>query len=545
MGYWFYARFLALVAFPEEPGHPAAAGPDATPATFTLGLLHHGAVLSGGTTVAGVAIAVIWGWVPAFLWILVATVAGGGVLGLASLWLSRQHDARPLSGVLAALLGARVGWLARGLGFVVLTLAGALLLRLLAQTLAAHTEIVLPLVAQVIMAMFAARWMRGNTYRSTSFVIAGCLILPVLVVAAGEATPVAFTGTMDLRVGVRSAIVLDGTLLWMTLLLGYLLFSLRRPLADLAQPRGFLSGGLLGMFLVAMLFGIVFLHPPLVAPPFNQELTGPGPVPWLFLVLTGGALAGIQALIASGTTVRQLPAGPAARRLGYGGALINGSLALVVLGVTAAGFANLDDWRAVYGSTDVLADPGKALEIFVVASAQFLAALGIPRSWGLALAAFVVASLLATTLECLLRAQRYLVEDALPAGNTGTMLWLVLGSVAALALFDGRGQGGILAWPALGPASLLLAALALGGAAVFLRRTGRPVTALVVPAVAALAAAAGALALRLVESWATAAWWSFGIAATGGIVALWGMIEILVAWRDPRPHGQADAEPSI
>src|SRR5688572_11934628 len=92
LGYRFFAKFFAIWAlhFPAKhslgaPAEPAAAVPVLQQPVLLLG--HHFAAITGVNIFSGTAIALIWGWIPAFLWVVTGTAVFSGAYQMASLWL--------------------------------------------------------------------------------------------------------------------------------------------------------------------------------------------------------------------------------------------------------------------------------------------------------------------------------------------------------------------------------------------------------------------------------------------------------------------------
>ncbi|MFP6664767.1 MAG: carbon starvation CstA family protein, partial [Deltaproteobacteria bacterium] len=79
LGYRFYGGFLAHRVFdlrPDEPvpAHELEDGVDYVPTRLHVLWGHHFASIAGAAPIVGPAIAVIWGWVPALLWVCIGTV---------------------------------------------------------------------------------------------------------------------------------------------------------------------------------------------------------------------------------------------------------------------------------------------------------------------------------------------------------------------------------------------------------------------------------------------------------------------------------------
>jgi len=96
LGYRFYSRLLALDVFRLDvnystPAQSLADDKDIVVSNRQVILGHHVAIIAGPTTIVGSAVAVIWGWIPAVLWVLVGTTVAAGVYGLGSFWLAVRH----------------------------------------------------------------------------------------------------------------------------------------------------------------------------------------------------------------------------------------------------------------------------------------------------------------------------------------------------------------------------------------------------------------------------------------------------------------------
>jgi len=96
LGYRFYSRLLALGVFRLDvnystPAQSLADDKDIVASNRQVILGHHVAIIAGPTTIVGSAVAVIWGWIPAVLWVLVGTTVAAGVYGLGSFWLAVRH----------------------------------------------------------------------------------------------------------------------------------------------------------------------------------------------------------------------------------------------------------------------------------------------------------------------------------------------------------------------------------------------------------------------------------------------------------------------
>ena len=79
LGYVLYSKFLARRVYKLQdsfvtPAHELGDGVDYVPTNKYVLWGHHFTSVAGAAPIVGPAIAVIWGWVPAFLWVTIGTV---------------------------------------------------------------------------------------------------------------------------------------------------------------------------------------------------------------------------------------------------------------------------------------------------------------------------------------------------------------------------------------------------------------------------------------------------------------------------------------
>jgi len=509
MGYRFFARFL-LAVLPPAPDSPDA-GPLAVRDWMLLA--RHVPALAGAVTVAGAAAVVVLGWIPGFLWVLTGTLLAAGPLGLGTLWLAARHAGQDLPAILAARLGPAAGPVGLGLAAVLAVAVAAVAVLMIERAVVNHPAIVVALLAQVAV----APWF-GGALRERPL-IAGlatgvAVLLLFAVVATGAVVPLTWTGTLALHAGDTALLTLDPTLSWIVLIMVYGWYVLKRGPDAFAAPRGVLSGAALAVLLGAAVVGLLLRHPEFAAPAFNPQPPLRA-MPWVFALVTGGAVAGFHVLLLLPLAGRRSPG----RLVGYGGALGDGAVAVLAVIVCAAGFATPAGWQAVYtaGAVPLLGD---AQDVFVLALARVLAG-GTRAGFELAanIGAFVVAGLALAALEGMLLAQQRLL-DSLPRLATAGARWKrlaipALTGVSALVL--ARAAPGLDAWLVLGATSLCLAALVLGAVCLAAGEHQPPAPVVWVPALGVAVIAAGVLAALAWRGWATTAPWLLLAAGALGV----------------------------
>jgi len=284
---------------------------------------------------------------------------------------------------------------------------------------------------------------------------------------------------------------------WMLALFVYAAIASLLPVDLLLQPRDFLNSHQLLVAMGLLLAGLVVSKPPMVAPLYRPTPPGaPSMLPFLFIIIACGAVSGFHALVASGTTAKQIAREPDALFVGYGSMLLEGGLAVLVLLACAAGLGlgtsgadgqllqGTAAYAEHYASWATANGLGAKLGGFVEGAANMLAVLGINHTLAVTLMGVFIVSFAATTLDSATRIQRYVVNElgqlsglpVLTGPGAGTMVAVV--SAMVLAFYSGGGKGAMALWPIFGGVNQLMASLALLAVAVYLlhhQKTAWPV----------------------------------------------------------------------
>ena len=96
LAYRFYSRFLATRIFAldgerETPAHTRSDRVDFVPTSRHVLFGHHFTSIAGAAPILGPAIAVIWGWVPALIWVVFGSVFVGAVHDFGCLFVSTRN----------------------------------------------------------------------------------------------------------------------------------------------------------------------------------------------------------------------------------------------------------------------------------------------------------------------------------------------------------------------------------------------------------------------------------------------------------------------
>lgn len=550
LGYRFFAKLVTLGVF-RLSGEYSPGAAVSTPVSGELQcpadrlLPYHGAALSGGLGLIGAIFASAWGWVPAFLWILIGSSVAAGVFGIGSLWLARRAPGQTLAMFFEQHLGTGARGLLVALAALLLIGLAALCASLIAALFAAYPAVVLPFLLHVVIAWTLGRALRRDAAAppwlaigtATVLLLAGTTIL-----SAFPSLSIALGGSLNLDIGGQTQLSLNAVSGWVLLVFLYGAFTLRTPLVQLARPRAILSAMLAVLLVAGLLLFLIVLRPPLVAPEFHTAAARLAILPWLFVTVSFGALAGVHLLIARGLTSRQLADDTGIRRVGYGGAAFDGLLAIsaVLIAATAAG--DEEAWSKSFGAwtQPVELNPLYALLTYIEGYTVH-AAEAVGGADGIrVLAVLTICALLATGLETTLRLFKQLLDESAPrlpprlAGN-GPRLWLAIGLplIAALLAAGTKPHGGL--WFVLGAANLVLAMAGFLMMALALRTPERPRPWLLAAPLLLFGLTLWTLVLMLLEGWRERD--ALLLAGTGMLILVAGGLAraAIDRWRAPAP----------
>lgn len=496
LGFGVYARFLAKRIFRLDPDRPTPAHTlrdeiDYVPTNRFVLFGHHYASITGLAPMLGPAVAVIWGWVPAMLWVVLGAVFVGCVHDFSALVVSMRAKGQSIGKVAEGVIGHR----AKGLFLALIFFGVALAMGVFV--------FVISILFQVGADFDPLEIAKARTSFPSAVLPSGSLMILALVMGfllykknypLGPTTAVGFVlmlaavwmGTRYPTLGIDRA-SWPGQTNWTWILLGYSFLASVLPVWSLLQARDFLNSLLLYLGLIAAYAGFFILGPTFSAPPVDWSPSGAPPLlPFVFIVIACGAASGFHALVSSGTTAKQIDREADARFIAYGGMIGESLLGLLAVLACTAGFETKAAWGAAYADWATI-DAGLAnkLGAFIRGSSRFIEALGVERNLAAAFIAVVVVSFALTTLDSATRLLRFNVSE-IGASLRIKLLdnrFIATGiAVAAIAFFafyeirqpDGSTRSaGLVLWTLFGTTNQLLAGLTLLVATLYLRQRGR------------------------------------------------------------------------
>ncbi|MEE2675189.1 MAG: carbon starvation protein A [Myxococcota bacterium] len=481
VGYRYYAGFLSRHIFSLSDEEPVPSkefedGVDYVPTRVHVLWGHHFASIAGAAPIVGPAIAVIWGWVPALLWVGLGTIFMGAAHDFSALVISLRHRGRSIGEIAGTVINARTRTLFLLVISFLIWVVLAVFAFIIATLFRSNPSAIFPINVQILISM-ALGWLiykRGVSLLLPS--LAGYALL-LTSIFYGDAFAASFPILGEIPV-----------LTWVWILLVYAFVASVLPVWLLLQPRDYLNSHQLATGLVALTVGLLVLQPVIVAPALNPNPEGaPSLFPFLFVTIACGAISGFHGLVSSGTTSKQVSRMTDARPIGYGGMLAEGSLGMLAVMAATAGFASSADWYAHYSSWGAANGLAAKLGAFVNGGASFVAAIGVPLETAKTFMAVMVIAFAATSLDTGARIQRLVITELAESHGVTALrnryLAGALGIAAALmlAVTQGSGDGGLALWPLFGTTNQLVAGVTLLIVSVWLKSQGKPLVYTLLP----------------------------------------------------------------
>jgi carbon starvation protein len=483
LGYRFYSRFIADQIYRLDPSfrtpaHAMRDDIDYVPTNRFVLWGHHFTAVAGAAPIVGPAIAVIWGWAPAFLWVVLGTIFFAGVHDFGAIWASVRNRARSVGALTGDVVSQRSRVLFMIVIFLLLLMVNAVFGVIMATEMMTTPSSVIPVWSAIAVALAIGVLIYRVRVGILWPTVAGTIVL-YAVIYLGELVPVTLPQEfLGLSAGAQ----------WILILFAYAAVASMLPVWLLLQPRDYINGIQLFIGLGLMFVAVLVASPAIVAPAWNGDVPGAPPiVPLLFVTVACGAISGFHGLVGSGTTSKQLDKETDARFVGYLGSMGEGALALVSIIAATAGFASLADWQAMYSSFGQ-----GGLTAFVQGGANILSAgLGLPNAFSQTLLTVMAVLFAGTTMDAGVRLQRYIIQEwgviyRIPVLDNGYVATAVaVGACLVLAFGAGgaEGTGGMIIWPLFGTSNQLLAGLTLLVISVMLVKLGRPSRYTLVPMV--------------------------------------------------------------
>ncbi len=490
--YLKYGKFLKKHFELDNKNHPPSHhmydGVDYVPAPALVLFGHHFSSVAGAGPVLGPIIAgLAFGWGPTWLWVVIGSIFIGGIHDFSSLVISIRNRGRSIAEIAKTYMSKRAYHLM--LAFIWLSLV---------YVLTVFTDLT------------------ANTFKLDGGVATSSLLFMLLAVGFGISL---YRLKMPLKWATLIFVVLlfffiwlgqkiplnnipelfgDKAKTWDIVLIIYCFIASVTPVWILLQPRDYLCsfllyGSIIGGFLGIILGGFVLNYPAFTT--LNSLDLGPM-FPMLFVTVACGAISGFHAIVASGTSSKQLKKETDALPIGYGAMLVEGLVAIIALSTVM-----------MIGKNDPLAVKAP-LAIYGAGMAKFLSVFGIPQKMGTSFGLLALSAFILTTLDTATRLARYIFQEFFNIEGKktrylATAVTLLLPTIFVLVnIKDASGNivpAWKIIWPIFGATNQLLAGLVLMVVAVWLKKKNKQIWFVVIPMMFMLIMTLWALILVIIQ----------------------------------------------
>ena len=491
IAYRYYSAFLAakVMVLDSERVTPAVRlndGHDYHPTNRWVLFGHHFAAIAGAGPLIGPVLAMQFGYMPGFLWLVIGVCLGGAVQDFVILAASVRRDGKSLAEIARSEVSPVSGLVTSIaiLFILIIALAG--------------------LALAVVNALYNSPW--GTFTIAMSIPLALAMGFYLYRIRPGDVVGASLAGAigMILCVFLGEPVARSVFAPWFTLsregvivaLAAYGFVASVLPVWVLLCPRDYLSSYMKLGTIAALVVGVIVVNPTLKAPAFSEFIGGGGPIvpgtvfPFVFITIACGAISGFHSLVASGTTPKMLTNERDARAIGYGAMLLEGLVGICAL--IAAACLEPGDYYAINVATErftqmglsmvnlplfeaeigeaLAGRPGGAVSLAVGMAQVFagLPGMGSLLGYWYHFAIMFEALFILTTIDTGTRVARFVIQELLgrvwaPIGKTdwlpGSLLATTL-AVGGWTYFLSTGSVKTI-WPMFGIANQLLACIAL------------------------------------------------------------------------------------
>lgn len=580
--YWlaerFYGSFLerALGVDPKNqtPAVTKNDGRDFVPAKPYVLFAHHFAAIAGAGPIVGPTLAMVYGYLPALIWVVIGASLLGGVHDMVTLFMSTREQGRSVADIARTYLGPTgyiliVSFLVIGLLMITATFLNLSVTALTsmypaekvgiepatAEQLAAalekpadslgmhpfHHGDGLPTVVKVengqpvLIAKIGGIASTSVLFITLCAPFLGWMIYKRRTPAWLNYSIAALLCAASVVLGILHPVVVSADT-WRVMMTAYVVLASAIPVWLLLMPRDFVNVQILYAGMIAVVAGLVaagfsgrFSDIPL-APQSTVEMipawdlqTGLQYVgllwPMLFITVSCGAISGFHCLVSSGTTARQLSCETHARKVGYRSMLLESMLAVSIILTLLVGM-DWENYRHItYGEKNPI------LAVSLATGTLVHTAFGLPLWAGTILGILLLEGFVVTTLDVAVRLNRYLLEEIwrFLFRNPHPILcsaWFNTSLCVGLMYVISRSNTLPMLWQIFGSANQMMGAIALLVASVWLRDNGRRWGFTLVPAILMFATTLASTAISL---WKNAALGNWPLVATCGVLILLGI----------------------
>jgi len=526
---WVYPRWIGRV-FDENDANPTPAdtfadGKDFVRTPSHIVFAHHFASIAGAGPIVGPIIALAYGWGLAWVWIVIGGIFYGAVHDMTAMFVSVRESGRTIAEIARRTLGNLGYFLFVSFLLLVISLVNAIFLKLSARALSsmysldslglAQDQTLLRTTTEngVVMGRIGGIATTSVIIMTLAAPLLGVLIRKRLVPGIALFALAAAVCVVGVVAGFSFPVMISPDA-WMIVLAVYVAVACGVPVWLLLQPRDYMNvqilyGGMVLLLAGAVVAGVQGTGMQMQTSAVESGCAAMGPVwPIMFITIACGAISGFHSLVATGTTVRQIPRESDCRRIGYNAMILESFLALLVL-IAVGSMMTQGEYS---GIVHPAVGAGNPILAFALGCGRLFAYLGIPLAIGCVLGILVIEGFLVTTLDTAIRLARYLFEElwaclanaesirearvpALlrnPVFNTACAVGMMLLFAYSQEAFDAL-------WPFFGAGNQLIGALSLTTVSIWLLKRGKTCWFTAIPAIFMVVTAVTALAWLVID----------------------------------------------
>ena len=544
-GYLVYGRWLAKTwGIDREALTPAKRmedGKNFSPASCFTAFSHQFSSICGAGPVTGTIAAMMFGWLPVLLWVLVGGIFFGAVHDFGALYASVKNNGKSL----AQLIDKYIGRTGRRL-FLLFSWLFTIIV------IAAFVD----MVAGTFQATFAAD---GAVDAAASYAggTAGTIsiLFTFVAIAFGWINrKFGLSGWKELLLAVVLFVLMFAVGMqfpvylskfgWFAVIAVYLLFAAAMPIQTLKQPRDYLTSIMMIVMIVCAVLGIFVLGAngeatmtaPMVADISALAANGSYLFPLLFVSVACGALSGFHSLVSTNTSSKQVEKEQDTVVVGYGAMIVEPFVGVLAIVVAAIMYSQINNTGAA-GALQ-----GTPFQIFSQGVARGMMAFGVNGTLATVFMTMCVSALALTSVDAVARIGRLSFQEFFAKGddaaedvaaeNTGlakvfsntwvaTVLTLALGFALAFGGYNNI-------WPLFGASNQLLGGMTMITLAVFCKCTGRKGFMLYVPVAFLLACTFTSLVQSIISCANALAAGGMAVIATSGLQLVFAILIVIL-----------------
>lgn len=544
-GYLVYGRWLTKTwGIDREALTPAKRmedGKNFSPASCFTAFSHQFSSICGAGPVTGTIAAMMFGWLPVLLWVLVGGIFFGAVHDFGALYASVKNNGKSL----AQLIDKYIGRTGRRL-FLLFSWLFTIIV------IAAFVD----MVAGTFQATFAAD---GAVDAAASYAggTAGTIsiLFTFVAIAFGWINrKFGLSGWKELLLAVVLFVLMFAVGMqfpvylskfgWFAVIAVYLLFAAAMPIQTLKQPRDYLTSIMMIVMIVCAVLGIFVLGAngeatmtaPMVADISALAANGSYLFPLLFVSVACGALSGFHSLVSTNTSSKQVEKEQDTVVVGYGAMIVESFVGVLAIVVAAIMYSQINNTGAA-GALQ-----GTPFQIFSQGVARGMMAFGVNGTLATVFMTMCVSALALTSVDAVARIGRLSFQEFFVKGddaaedvaaeNTGlakvfsntwvaTVLTLALGFALAFGGYNNI-------WPLFGASNQLLGGMTMITLAVFCKCTGRKGFMLYVPVAFLLACTFTSLVQSIISCANALAAGGMAVIATSGLQLVFAILIVIL-----------------